>query len=81
MTTAVLRRTTLTVGRVATRVVAAIIAVALIAGSALAITNKASKTGYQALCAPIFTLRHHYSAGCLITTADLRYGAGDRHLP
>ena len=63
-----------------TPVVAAIIAVALAAGSALAITNKASKS-YQALCAPIFTLRHHYSAGCLITTADLRDGAGDRHLP
>jgi hypothetical protein len=30
-----------------------IIAVALIAGSALAITNKASKSGYQALCAPL----------------------------
>ena len=58
-----------------TPVTAVIIAVALIAGSALAIMNKASKSGYQALCAPIFTLQDHYSAGCLITTADLRYRA------
>jgi hypothetical protein len=60
-----------------TPVIAVIVVVALIAGSALAIMNKASS--YQALCAPIFTLRDHYSAGCLITTADLRY-RGDRHL-
>jgi hypothetical protein len=64
-----------------TPVIAVIVAVALIAGSALAITNKASKSDYQALCAPIFTLQDHYSAGCLITTANLRYRAGDRHLP
>jgi hypothetical protein len=56
-----------------TPVIAVIIVVALIAGSALSIMNKASKSGYQAWCAPISTLRHHYSAGCLITTADLRY--------
>jgi len=85
-------------------VIPVIVVVALIAGSALAIMNKASNNSYygsvhcnlpvldrslptvnathakyQALCAPIFTLRHHYSAGCLITTADLRY-RGDRHL-
>lgn len=63
-----------------TPIIALIIAVALTAGSALAIMNKASKSGYQALCAPISTLRHHYSAGCLITTADLRDRRGDRHL-
>jgi hypothetical protein len=63
-----------------TPIIALIIAVALTAGSALAIMNEASKSGYQALCAPIFTLRHHYSAGCLITTVDLRH-RGDRHSP
>jgi hypothetical protein len=61
-----------------TPVIAVIIAVALIAGSALAIMNKASQSGYQALCARIFTLQDHYSAGCLITAADLRYRTGDR---
>ena len=64
-----------------TPVIAVIIAVALITGSAFAIMNKAVNSSYQALCAPIFTLRHHYSAGCLITAADLSYRAGDRHLP
>jgi hypothetical protein len=54
-----------------TPVLAVIIAVALTAGSALAIMNKAAE-GYRALCAPISTLQHHYSAGCLIMTADLR---------
>jgi ABC-type uncharacterized transport system permease subunit len=63
-----------------TPVIAVIIA-ALIAGSALAIMNKASKSGYQALCARIFTLQDHYSAGCLITAADLRYRTGGRHSP
>jgi hypothetical protein len=62
-----------------TPVIAVIIVVVFIAGSALAVMNKASNNSYEALCAPIFTLRHHYSAGCLITTADLRY-RGDRHL-
>jgi hypothetical protein len=55
-----------------TPVIAVIIAVALIAGSTLSVMNKASKSGYQAWCAPISTVRHYYSAGCLITTADLR---------
>jgi len=61
-----------------TPVIAVIIVVVLMAGSALAVMNKASNTSYQALCAPT-TLRHHFSAGCLITTADLRY-RGDRYL-
>jgi hypothetical protein len=64
-----------------TPIIPVIIVVALLASSALAIMNKASNSSYQALCAPISTLRHHYSAGCLITTADLRHRAGDRHLP
>jgi len=55
-----------------TPVLAVLIVVALIVGSALSIMNKASKSGYQAWCAPI-TLQRHYSTGCLITTADLRY--------
>ena len=38
---------------------------------ALSIMNIASNGGPQAWCAPI-TLQHHYSTGCLITTADLR---------
>jgi hypothetical protein len=62
-----------------TPVIAVIIVIALIAGGAFAIMNKASNSSYQALCDPT-TLRHHYSGGCLITTADLRY-RGDRHLP
>ena len=61
-----------------TPVIAVIIVVVFMAGSALAVMNKASNTSYQALCAPT-TLRHHFSAGCLITTADLRY-RGDRYL-
>ena len=64
-----------------TPVIAVIVVVALIAGSALAIMNKASKSGYQVLCARIFTLQDHYSAGCLITAADLRYRTGDNHSP
>jgi hypothetical protein len=63
-----------------TPVIAVVIAVALIAGSALAIMKKASNSSYQALCAPISTLQHHYSGGCLITTAELRY-RGDRPSP
>jgi hypothetical protein len=54
-----------------TPVIAAIIAVALVAGGTLSIMNKATKSTYQALCAPTSTIRHHYSAGCLITTAEL----------
>ena len=61
-----------------TPVIAVIIVVVFMAGSALPVMNKASNTSYKALCAPT-TLRHHFSAGCLITTADLRY-RGDRHL-
>lgn len=53
-----------------TPLIAVIVAIALIAGSAFSIMNKAGSR--QALCAPISGLRHHYSAGCLITTADLR---------
>jgi hypothetical protein len=49
-----------------------IIAVALIAGSTLSIMNNVSKASYQTWCAPTSTAQHHYSAGCLITTADLR---------
>jgi hypothetical protein len=63
-----------------TPVIAIIIVVALIAGGALAIMNKASNSSYQALCAPFHSLRHHYSAGCLITTADLRYRQLTRQL-
>ena len=63
-----------------TPLIAAIIAVALMVGSALSIMNKVSKRGVQAWCAPN-TLQHHYSTGCLITTAGLKYRAGDRHLP
>jgi hypothetical protein len=44
-----------------TPVIAVIIAVALIAGSALAIMNKASQSGYQALCA-----QHFHIAGSLL---------------
>ncbi len=61
-----------------TPIIAGIIIAALMVGSALATINKASNSSYQALCAPISTLRHHYSAGCLITTAELR-DRGDRH--
>jgi hypothetical protein len=53
-------------------VITVIIAVALTAGGALAVMNNGSQSGYRALCAPISALQHHYSAGCLITTADLR---------
>ena len=55
-----------------TPVITVIIVVALTAGSALAVMNNGSKSGYRALCAPISALQHHYSAGCLITTAGLR---------
>jgi hypothetical protein len=62
-----------------TPAIAIIIAVALIGGSALAIIGKVSKGSYENWCAPI-SLRHHYSAGCLTTIADLRY-RGDLHSP
>ncbi len=55
-----------------TPMIATIISVALTVGGGLAVMNKASNISYQALCAPISTLQHRYSAGCLITTADLR---------
>ena len=54
-----------------TPIIAGIIIATLMVGSGFAIMNKASNSSYQALCAPI-SARHHYSAGCLMTTADLR---------
>jgi len=42
-----------------TPVIAVIIVVALIVGSALTIMNKACKSGYHAWCAPMSTVRHH----------------------
>jgi hypothetical protein len=40
-------------------VIAVIIVVALIVGSAFSIMNKACKSGYHAWCAPTSTVRHH----------------------
>ena len=48
------------------------IAVVLLAGSTLSIMNNVSTASYQTWCAATSTAQHHYSAGCLITTADLR---------
>jgi hypothetical protein len=39
--------------------------------SALAVINNGSQGGCRVLCAPISALQHHYSAGCLITTAEI----------
>jgi hypothetical protein len=42
-----------------TPVIAVIIVVALIVGSALSIMNKACKRGYHSWCAPMSTVHHH----------------------
>jgi hypothetical protein len=38
-------------------------AVALVAGSSLAIMNKACKSGHHAWCAPISGIQHHVKTG------------------
>ena len=56
-------------------ILAIFVMIVILIGSAPPLMNEAlsimaSKRGPQAWCAPI-TLQHHYSTGCLITTADL----------
>jgi hypothetical protein len=51
-----------------TPVIAVIVVVALIVGSALSIMKKACKRGYHSWCAPMSTVHHHIriQAPCLI---------------
>ena len=51
---------------------AVLIVIMLMVGSALSIMNKACKSGHHAWCAPMSTLHHHIKAGGPHAIAHLR---------